>query len=63
MLESENKAIGNYLDQESSLGITTKQRDSMIMTMQTLHSKKKGYKQQTMHLAGNISDRYLSTLA
>lgn len=33
------------------------------MTMQTLHSKKKGYKQETMHLAGNIADRYLSILA
>lgn len=34
----------------------------MIRTIHTLHGKKKGYKQQTMHLAGNIADRYLSIL-
>ena len=63
MLENENKAVGNYLTQNNSLQITSKDRDSMMMTMQTLHSKKKGYKQETMHLAGNIADRYLSYLA
>jgi hypothetical protein len=63
MLENENKAVGNYLSQESTLRITSEQRDKMIVTMQTLHGKKKGYKQETMHLAGNIADRYLSILA
>lgn len=35
----------------------------MIMTIQYLHKRKDGYKQETMHLAGNIADRYLSCLA
>ena len=35
----------------------------MIMTIQYLHRKKDGYKPETMHLAGNIADRYLSYLA
>jgi len=32
------------------------------MTIQFLHKKKDGYKQETMHLAGNIADRYLRHL-
>lgn len=35
----------------------------MIATIQYLHKKKDAYKQETMHLAGNIADRYLSYLA
>jgi len=35
----------------------------MIMTIQYLHKRKDGYKQETMHLAGNIADRYLRSLA
>ena len=35
----------------------------MIMTIQYLHKRKDGYKQETMHLAGNIADRYLACLA
>ena len=35
----------------------------MITTIQYLHRKKEGYKQETMHLAGNIADRYLYALA
>lgn len=35
----------------------------MIMTIQFLHRKKEGYKPETMHLAGNIGDRYLAYLA
>jgi len=63
MLKDENKAIGNYLTNNDSLQIVPKGRDAMIMTIQTLHGKKKGYKQETMHLAGNIADRYLRYLA
>jgi len=33
------------------------------MTIQYLHKRKDGYKQETMHLAGNIADRYLACLA
>jgi hypothetical protein len=32
------------------------------MTIQYLHRKKDGYKPETMHLAGNIGDRYLKYL-
>ena len=35
----------------------------MITTIQYLHRKKEGYKPETMHLAGNIADRYLLKLA
>ena len=35
----------------------------MIMTIQYLHKRKDGYKHETMHLAGNIADRYLAYLA
>ena len=35
----------------------------MIMTIQYLHKRKDGYKHETMHLAGNIADRYLAYLS
>ena len=63
MLSTNNKTVGNYLTQENSLKITAKERDTMITTIQYLHRKKEGYKQETMHLAGNIADRYLYSLA
>ena len=63
MLSTNNKTVGNYLKQENSLKITAKERDTMITTIQYLHRKKEGYKQETMHLAGNIADRYLYSLA
>lgn len=63
MMEKDNKAIGNYLAENNSLKITARDRDQMISTIQYLHKKKDGYKQETMHLAGNIADRYLSYLA
>ena len=53
-----NKAIGNYCANNSTLRISAHDRDMMIVTMQTLSSKKK-YKFETLHLAGNIADRYL----
>ena len=59
MMKKNNKRIGNYLTQSSYLQITPKDRDLMMMTIQYLHRKKDGYKHETMHLAGNIADRYL----
>lgn len=63
MMKKNNKVIGNYLNQNNQLQITSKERDMMIMTIQYLHRKKDGYKPETLHLAGNIADRYLSYLA
>lgn len=63
MMKKNNKLIGNYLTHSKELQITPKERDIMIMTIQYLHKKKDGYKPETMHLAGNIADRYLSYLA
>jgi len=63
MMENQNDVIGNYLANPNKLTISTKDRDKMIQTIQMLHKKKDGYKQETMHLAGNIADRYLAFLA
>ena len=63
MMKSSNKAVGNYLTQTNKLAIKARDRDAMIMTIQYLHKKKAGYKPETMHLAGNIADRYLEHLA
>ena len=35
----------------------------MIMVVQFLHSKNDDYRQETLHLAGSIADRYLKHLA
>jgi hypothetical protein len=63
MMENENKAFGNYLVPNNHFNVTTEERDAVISTIQTLHKKKDGYKPETMHLAGNITDRYLHHLA
>lgn len=62
MMKRDNSAIGNYLAQKNKLGIQANDRDEMIKLIQGLHRKKDGYKPETMHLAGNIADKYLSYL-
>ena len=60
MLKYQNRALGNYLKDSKNSNITGFERDLMIQTIQFLHANKYGYKQETMHLAGNIADRYLA---
>jgi len=63
MMSKTNVALGDYTAKKNCLQITAKERDTMITTIQYLHRKKEGYKPETMHLAGNIADRYLLKLA
>ena len=63
MVTNSNGAIGNYLTQYDKFSIKSWDRDTMILTIQDLHSKKPAYKLETLHLAGNIADRYLAHLA
>ena len=63
IMATNNTALSDYLSKKNSLLISAKDRDTMITTIQYLHRKKEGYKPETMHLAGNIADRYLIKLS
>jgi len=52
-------AIGDYLRNFSNQQFSYSDRERLISIIQDLH-KKKEYKQETLHLAGNLADRYLS---
>lgn len=55
-------AVGDYVAKlPNSVAFTYQERECLISIVQDL-TKKKDYKQETMHLAGNLADRYLSTI-
>ena len=62
MLGSQNddKAIGDYVAKYADR-FSYQERERLMSIIQDLH-KKKEYKQETLHLAGNVADRYLSHL-
>ena len=55
-------AIGDYLSNvDSNQSFNYSERERLISIIQDLN-KKKEYKQETLHLAGSIADRYLSII-
>jgi len=55
-------AIGDYLrNLDSHQRFNYSERERLISIIQDLN-KKKEYKQETLHLAGSIADRYLSII-
>ena len=54
-------AIGDYIKEIESQRFTYSDRERLISIVQDLN-KKKEYKQETLHLAGSIADRYLSII-
>lgn len=60
---SQDYAIGDYIAKFSAMpsvaSFSYQERERLISIIQDL-TKKKEYKQETMHLAGNLADRYLS---
>ena len=60
---SQDYAIGDYIAKFSSLpsvaSFSYHDRERLISIIQDL-TKKKEYKQETMHLASHLADRYLS---
>lgn len=51
-------AIGNYVQKLDQERFTSENRESLMNIIQDLNRKKE-YKQETLHLAGSIADRYL----
>ena len=62
---AEDYAIGDYVAKLSGMtsvaSFSYHDREKLISIVQDL-TKKKEYKQETMHLACNLADRYLSTV-
>lgn len=60
---AQDYAIGDYIAKfrkmPSVASFSYQDRERLISIIQDL-TKKKEYKQETMHLAGNLADRYLS---
>ena len=54
--------IGNYTSKKGQFEINASQREQMIILIQNLH-KAKEYKEETLHLATSVADRYLASLA
>ena len=56
-------AVGNYFaEKECQLDISEEARFTMIQLIEQIHQMK-GYREETLHLAVNIADRYLALLA
>ena len=51
-------AIGNYVQKIDQEQFTSENREFLMNIIQDLNRKKE-YKQETLHLAGSIADRYL----
>lgn len=59
-MQSQDWAVGNYLEGTGpNANFGYGERERLISIVQDLH-KKKDYKPETLHLAGNLADRYLS---
>ena len=62
-MHEQDYAIGDYIAKFSKISTVVsfsyQDRERLISIIQDL-TKKKEYKQETMHLAGNLADRYLS---
>lgn len=57
----DDQAIGDYVAKHGGNRFSYQERERLMSIIQDLH-KKKEYKQETLHLAGNLADRYLSQL-
>ena len=55
---SQDYAIGNYVQKFGKDRFTSEDRELLMSILQDLN-KKKEYKQETLHMAGSIADRYL----
>ena len=55
---SQDYAIGNYVEKFGKDRFTSEDRELLMNILQDLN-KKKEYKQETLHMAGSIADRYL----
>ena len=58
---AQDYAIGDYISRLPQGTFTYSQRERLMSIIQDLN-KKKDYKQETLHLAGSIADRYLLKL-
>ena len=58
--QNDDKAIGDYVAKHADR-FSYQERERLMSIIQDLH-KKKEYKQETLHLAGNVADRYLTHL-
>ena len=58
---SHDEAIGDYVRSNKTVQFSYGDRERLISIIQDLH-KKKEYKQETLHLAGSIADRYLKII-
>ena len=54
-------AIGNYVHELGKERFTSEDRERLMCIIQDLN-KKKEYKQETLHMAGSIADRYLKII-
>ena len=54
-------AIGNYVQELGKDRFTSEDRERLMCIIQDLN-KKKEYKQETLHMAGSIADRYLKII-
>ena len=57
--KQDDSAIGDYVAKHDGIRFSYSDRERLMSIIQDLH-KKKEYKQETLHLAGNIADRYVS---
>jgi len=55
---AEDEAIGDYIKTNKGTAFSYTDRERLVSIIQDLH-KKKEYKQETLHLASSIADRYL----
>ena len=58
---SQDYAIGNYVQKLGKDRFTSEDRELLMSILQDLN-KKKEYKQETLHMAGSIADRYLKII-
>ena len=58
---SQDYAIGNYVQKFGKDRFTNEDRELLMNILQDLN-KKKEYKQETLHMAGSIADRYLKII-
>ena len=58
---SQDYAIGNYVQKFGKDRFTSEDRELLMSILQDLN-KKKEYKQETLHMAGSIADRYLKII-
>jgi len=55
---SQDEAVGDYIKTQTTTIFSYTDRERLVSVIQELH-KKKEYKQETLHLASNIADKYI----